>query len=355
MPFSKNILFNGDCNDIMKNIESSSIDIVITDPPYGVTENSGSWEESNEVIKPQGAYERVKGFKKLPRNKPFAMLEFFVPVWKECLRVLKPGSFAFVMSSPRQDVLCKQIQAIEEAGFTTGFPSIIWAHPNGFPKFIDIGKKIPELKGCYSGYSPKPSFEMIIVAMKPIVKSTYIKQVVENGKGVTWLDDCAIPYGENDKRFSPNLLVSGGAIGEYSDYFSLDSWWDVFLATVPDSIKANLPFICLPKPSKPERKGLGHPTQKPLSLMAYLAILGSRKGDVILDPFCGSGTTCLAAKMLEREYVGIELSGEYFKMAGARLEKDHGYSLCVNCGQKTMVNHEMCEDCDNEWEIMNEI
>jgi len=53
--------------------------------------------------------------------------------------------------------------------------------------------------------------------------------------------------------------------------------------------------------------------------MSYLITLGSREGDVVLDPFVGSGTTCIAAEMLNRKWLGIEISKEYCKIASARL------------------------------------
>ncbi len=90
------------------------------------------WDKFNEVKDIQQEFSNTvyakKGFKKLPRNKPYGMIEFFVPIWKECLRVLKPGAFAFIMCAPRQDVLCKQIIALREAGFRTNFSSIYWTY-----------------------------------------------------------------------------------------------------------------------------------------------------------------------------------------------------------------------------------
>ncbi|MEK6881710.1 MAG: site-specific DNA-methyltransferase [Nanoarchaeota archaeon] len=65
----------------------------------------------------------------------------------------------------------------------------------------------------------------------------------------------------------------------------------------------------------------GHPSQKPLSLWSYLIKIHSNKGDMILDPFLGSGTTAVAAKMLGRNYIGIEKSEEYCKIAEQRLSQ----------------------------------
>jgi site-specific DNA-methyltransferase (adenine-specific) len=206
--------------------------------------------------------------------------------------------------------------------------------------------------------------------MKPLSEKTYVDQALANGKGVTWLDDCRIPFvsdGDKDNaafggrggigdfeayknigagepgipnsagRFPANLLVSDDVLDEHSRFFSLDKWAE------------QLPFLIVPKASKSEKnKGLDefeqhevndgrektadnafqrgatkrvntHPTVKSLRLMSYLITLGSRSGDVVLDPFCGSGTTCVAAKELGRKYVGIELSAEYAEIAEMRL------------------------------------
>ena len=64
-----------------------------------------------------------------------------------------------------------------------------------------------------------------------------------------------------------------------------------------------------------------HPTVKPIKLMAYLITLGSREGDIVLDPFMGSGSKGIAAKLLKRHFVGIEMEEEYFKIAEARIKK----------------------------------
>ena len=62
-----------------------------------------------------------------------------------------------------------------------------------------------------------------------------------------------------------------------------------------------------------------HPTVKPLDLMKYLIKLVTREGQVVLDPFVGSGSTCVAARLLNRHYIGIDKEPEYVKIAEARL------------------------------------
>jgi DNA modification methylase len=62
-----------------------------------------------------------------------------------------------------------------------------------------------------------------------------------------------------------------------------------------------------------------HPTQKPLELASHFIGLHSEPGDIVLDPFCGHGWACIAAKMLGRKYIGIDISPEYCEIARERL------------------------------------
>jgi len=64
-----------------------------------------------------------------------------------------------------------------------------------------------------------------------------------------------------------------------------------------------------------------HPTQKPIKLGEWIISYLSNKGDIVLDPFCGSGTFCIAAKRLGRRYIGIDISEEYCEGARQRLRQ----------------------------------
>ncbi len=66
----------------------------------------------------------------------------------------------------------------------------------------------------------------------------------------------------------------------------------------------------------------GHPTQKPKELIKYLIKSCSNKGDIILDPFLGSGTTAVAAKELGRKFIGIEKEQKYVEIANKRLTQE---------------------------------
>jgi len=154
-----------------------------------------------------------------------------------------------------------------------------------------------------------------------------------------------------DKSSYPLNPLCIGDSGSYNRYFDVDRWWLGVIDKLPDNVKKVFPFLIVPKPSKSEKnKGCEklekrnvnpaglvvaiesgkekpreeranhHPTCKPIKLFSYMITLGSRKGDVILDPFCGSGTSLVSAKILERDYIGIELDPGYIEIAEARLK-----------------------------------
>ena len=75
--------------------------------------------------------------------------------------------------------------------------------------------------------------------------------------------------------------------------------------------------ITIPYWSMPENTE--HPTQKPEKLMAKLILASSNQGDCILDPFAGSGTSCVVAKKLNRAYIGIEIDEYYACISQKRL------------------------------------
>lgn len=403
-------LLHGDCLAHLRTLESNSVDLVCTDPPYGIGFMGKAWDTFTPThVKSMRKQNATRPARTDGRNVPRegvamsggtcdrspggnrAFQDFIAGIGSELLRVLKPGAFIFMSMAPRQDSLARAIAGLEDAGFNIGFTSLYWTFATGFPKAANVSKSVDRrkgavrevigtrlqhdirnnaygagkavfvenvkggavsaearaLEGCYAGFQPKPAVEVIIVAMKPLSAKAYMDQALENGKGVSWFDDCRIPYhgempttggrGRHDRgagygfkaqgaavvhaggRFPANLVVSDDILRGYSRFFSLDAW-----------ARSALPFLVVPKPTQREKNaGLGesgqtpranaHPTVKPLKLMAYLIALGSRPGDVVLDPFLGSGTTAIAAKMLGRRFIGIEREREYIELARARL------------------------------------
>lgn len=70
-----------------------------------------------------------------------------------------------------------------------------------------------------------------------------------------------------------------------------------------------------------------HPTQKPLYLLKRILLASTREGDLVLDPFCGSGTTGVACKLLGRKFIGVDINAEYIALAKERLIHAHEQKL----------------------------
>src|SRR3990167_182585 len=207
-----NKIHNMDCLEGMEQMDGSSVDLIITDPPYGMGFMGKNWDKAVPSLE----------------------------IWQECHRVLKSGAFMFVMSIPRMDCQFEMAKRLKLAMFDISFTPIYWAYASGFPKAMNISKKVvdflgfergdipttgnlhkgsgnsvqftgtqkddiprtqkaQELDGSYAGFQPKPAVEVIIVAMKPLSKENYTQQALYNQNGITWLDDCRIPFENNEE------------------------------------------------------------------------------------------------------------------------------------------------------------
>ncbi|WP_199764798.1 DNA methyltransferase [Helicobacter felis] len=109
---------------------------------------------------------------------------------------------------------------------------------------------------------------------------------------------------------------------------------------VPLSDVWEIPFL---NPKAKER--VGYPTQKPIELLERLIQISTDENDTILDPFCGSGTTLVSAKLLHREYIGIDISQEAIHLTQQRLDKPcktHSRLLKVGVdAYKTKNDHDL--------------
>lgn len=167
------------------------------------------------------------------------------------------------------------------------------------------GETCPNCQGIigFEGYGTalKPAFEPIILAMKPL-DGTYKHNAEKWGLAGINIDECRI----EGKRWPTHLILDEIA-AEMLDQQS--------------GFNASR-FFYTPKASPSERNGSVHPTMKPLKLMEYLIklVMPPDPSATLLDPFCGSGTTLLAAKRLGRKAIGIELEQEYCDIAKARLD-----------------------------------
>jgi site-specific DNA-methyltransferase (adenine-specific) len=137
-------LYEGDCLEVLAGLPDSSVDAVVTDPPYGlanttprqVAETLVRWINGERDYLPGGTGFMGKAW------------DAFVPpvaVWDECLRVLKPGGHALVFAGTRTVDLMGL--ALRLAGFDIR-DSLTWMYAAGFPKSLDIGKAIDRAAGA---------------------------------------------------------------------------------------------------------------------------------------------------------------------------------------------------------------
>jgi len=161
-------LLKGDCLQRLKELEDNSIDSVVTDPPYEIGFMGKSWDDSGIANNPE--------------------------LWKEVLRVLKPGGHLLSFSHSR--TYHRQAVAVEDAGFEIR-DQLMWVYGSGFPKSHNIGNKLgEEYKGI--GTALKPAHEPIVMARKPF-KGSVAENVLEWRTGGLNIDGCRIASDENDK------------------------------------------------------------------------------------------------------------------------------------------------------------
>lgn len=199
-----NQIYNMDCVEGMKLLDDNSIDSIVTDPPYELGFMGKKWDSTG--------------------------IAYNVDVWRECLRVLKPGGHLLAFGGTR--TYHRMACAIEDAGFEIR-DQIQWLYGSGFPKSMDISKAIDkaagatrEIVGTYEthdirsnglmdkkgsievditapstpkarqwqgwGTALKPANEPICVARKPISEKTIAENVMKWGTGGLNIDGCRI-------------------------------------------------------------------------------------------------------------------------------------------------------------------
>lgn len=289
-----NNIINGDSINLIKNIESESIHLILSDIPYGISfadwdvlhtnTNSalgGASPAQNRIgsgFKTRG--KPINGWSEADRKIPLEYqqwVESWAPDW---YRVLKPGASCFIFAGRRY--AHRAIVALENSGFT--FRDMIgWNRGVATLKAQRISK-VYERRGDFENADRlsewrvgnlRPTFEPILWFTKPYKQGgTIADNMLENGIGAYNLEKWQI-YSSNGENFItvPNLTSDRGA----------------------------------------------HPTQKPLNLMKALIELTTQQGQIVLDPFAGSGTTLVAAKELDRNYIGFEIDELYYNNAINRL------------------------------------
>lgn len=265
-----NHIFEGNCVDILPTFTTGSVDLIVTSPPY--------------ADQRKDTYGGVH---------PDKYVEWFLPIAAELKRVLKTnGSFILnikerVVDGERHTYVLELILALRQQGWLWT-EEYMWHKRNSYPgkwpnRFRDGWER------CLH-FTQDKHFVMYQDAVR-----------VPMGE---WSQSRLRNLSETDKRRDNSRVQSG--FGK-----KIDNWIGRELA-YPDNV---LHFAT-------ECSNRGHSAAFPVELPAWFIKLFTQTGDVILDPFLGSGTTAVAAKQLGRYWIGIEMNAAYIQVAKQRIQAD---------------------------------
>lgn len=280
-------LMIGDCLTLLEDMDSESVHLVATDPPYYLDGLNQDWRKGTGTTpRGTGSVGGLPVGMKFDPKQGRELQAFIESVGTAMLRVLVPGAFAVVFSQPR--LVHRMAVGLEDAGFEIR-DLYAWHYTQraqfkafSMNHFVDRmnlahtekkqlkhhlnGRKTPQLR---------PQFEAMVLAQKPR-QGTF----VEN-----WL------------RYETGLIDSSA---------TLDG-------------KAPSTVMTVEKPLR--NAGNNHLTVKPVPLMEHLIRLFSIPGQVVLDPFIGSGTTAVAARRIGRACIGMDINPDYIAIAEQRLQE----------------------------------
>jgi site-specific DNA-methyltransferase (adenine-specific) len=290
------IVINGDCRFVLKQLSSESVSCVVTDPPYNYEFIGRNWDH-DEI---QRRMNRIQDSSTLVKNIPYGSglaggvrnarwyernrlnvvqyIQWCEEWTKELFRICKSGAIVAVFSSTR--TLAHVQVALETAGFYAR-DVLVYRRHAGIPKGLNVKKKLEKLHDPHAeqweGWHTclRNEWEAIVVVQKPLIDN-YMKTIEAVGLGPF---KAILP----DGSFQSNILegFSKGKDEKFDD----------------------------------------HCTIKPISLIRYLIELFlPHSGDhLVLDPFAGTGTTLAAALELGHRACGVEIEPRYCNIIRKRL------------------------------------
>lgn len=336
--FCSQKIIQGDCLEKMRDMQENSIDCILTDPPYMLGFMGKHFDR--------------------PKDNPASDPE----IWKEALRICKPGSTLLAFGGDRTHHYL--MNALEQAGWEIR-TCLYWIFGSGFPKSYQFGKQLSdEWKGF--GTALKPAAEIIVMAMKPL-DGTFAQNAEKWGVAGLNIDasrigtDCTIRKncsdtgtfiskshekqitGSNSGRWPSNLLLdeeaaemldaqSGNSVSKSGGMGGNDpGMWsgkrNMERGGHNDSGGASRFFYCAKASPSERNKGCEgiantHPCVKPTKLLEYLLklIMPPNPNAMVLDPFAGSGSTLVSAKNLGLNAIGIEIEEGYCEIVRNRIK-----------------------------------
>lgn len=359
-------IVHADCLKALPKLDADSIDVVITDPPYGIGMSGMAWDGrtiADAACSDLAVRERLGTRGRTRGGSPFGSpsadagahdftprgmqaFQAFSARWtRECLRVLKPGGHLAAFASPRtaHRLAC----GLEEAGLELR-DVLMWLHGQGFPKSLN-----PTGRAAGWGTVLKPAYEPILLARKPL-QGTLKQNLARYGTGALHIDACRshdpdLPCPDQGRTHTRSASPEGRwpanvSLSHAHRCTERRCARDCPIGRLADRAR----FFYCPKTSRRERDAgcerlsrrtiqtfqIGahnerkaqarpvaniHPTVKPIELMRWLVRLLTPSGGLVLDPFTGSGSTGAAAVLEGARFLGIEREDNYVPIARARI------------------------------------
>jgi DNA modification methylase len=285
-------IFCKDNLDILRGINNDCIDLIYLDPPFnkkkqfsapvGSSAEGASFSDifRQEDIKDEWVkgieYENpelhayLTGIKAIGGVYNYCYLVYMAIRLIECKRVLKDTGSLYLHCDPTMSHYLKVVLdcVFGEKNFRN---EIVWCYHAG---------------GASKNYYPR-KHDILLLYGRDATRSTH------NPARIPYRDAYAYQEDHDD------------AMGVYHpDGKMLHDWWELSLI------------------SSKAKERTGYPTQKPLALLERVIGVSSNKGDVVLDPFCGCATTCIAAEKLERKWIGVDVSHKAFELVKKRLKEE---------------------------------
>jgi DNA modification methylase len=263
-----NNLYQGNCLELLKSMESNSVDLVITSPPYA----------------------DLKKYIDNPGIHPDNYVEWFLPICNEICRVIKPtGSFILNINDKVEDrfrhpYVFDLISELHKRTELKMFERLFWNKLKSLPNRSRFGDRIEYI----FWFAKSKDFYFNVDEMRTEYSEKSIKRMTKPLK----------------KRFAR----TENDPDEYKDW-------------APNP-KGALPTTLVNISSESKRIADNHVAVYPVELVKYFIKGSTKEGDIVLDPFMGTGTTGVAAKSLGRNWIGFDLQEEYIKIAKKRIEDE---------------------------------
>ena len=290
----------GDCLNIMQSIRDNSIDLIYMDPPFYTQTTQRLADKNGREYSFEDSWDSIDSY-----------IEYIEKRLIECHRVLKNTGSIFVHCDRNASHYLRILmdKVFGEGNFQS---EIIWC----YKRWSNSKKGLLNNHQTILFYSKTHSYKFNQI-YTDYSETTNVDQILQererdiNGKSKYKTDDNGIVIMGQAKKGVP-----------------LSDVWEI-------------PFL---NPKAKER--VGYPTQKPIILLEQIISLTTDENDIVLDPFAGSGTTLVAAKMLNRKYIGIDISEEAVSLSKDRLKQMiKTESILLKKGKKAYNN--LDEKCLN--------